>query len=340
MLLKNGYQRRLIRPVLVCVAVVIGFFGVALPSAATTTAETGVVPAVATSHVSGCGSGLSVRYPVNSDAALTTTDLVPRDSSSVLKRAITQHVRWLKTLSCKSRPDRHTLPHTSAQTTSGNWSGYVAWPTNQSSAWEAQMMWSVPPVSGDDNQDYLSIWPGIGQGTDLNTDELIQAGTQEVITPGDPSQTYFWFEAYPLENEEQITNLIPYYNDSVGVNVDYDGTTSYFTICDYTQNVCGQATQATPPPTNSAEMIAERPGINCTSPTNCEPSELADFGSLKLSQCYYDETTDSQGELAEPISDYGEQYTMIGSSPSDVLAQPSLLDETGAAFTDVWHGFY
>lgn len=267
--------------------------------------------------------------------------------SPVLAKANQQHARWLTTLTCHARtpilPDKapkktwNNLQPAYVPSTSSNWAGYAAETTAPTNA---QATWVVPNVSSNGiDPAYSSIWPGIGGIPQVagGAGELIQAGTEQNVSASEIPTDYFWFEIYPDENQEEITNLIPNPTDSVGALVDYsaDGQ-AIFTICDYAQNVCGMASQ-TPggAPGSSAEMVVERTTIGGQLP------DLADFNSVALSDCIYDYVDSPEGGYAYPISFGGEPINMTsdGSATGTLLAKPGSLDSSGERFTDQWHNY-
>ncbi len=196
-------------------------------------------------------------------------------------------------------------------------------------------MWTIPGVSSNGyDPAYSSIWPGIGGDgyAPGGAGELIQDGTEEDAAASQIPTTYFWFELVdstpgaPNENQEELTNIVPNPGDQVGAEADYSAGVAYFTLCDYTQNICGDGNQTSDAPGPEAEMIVERTQVNGQLP------DLADFHSVRLTDCVYNYVDSPEGGHAIPIKSYGSPITMQVNPPTGhVLAQPGALDSTGTA---------
>lgn len=105
--------------------------------------------------------------------------------------------------------------------------------------------------------------------------------------------------------------------------------TAHFTFCDNTQKQCVVGSQASPAPGNSAEWIVERTQINGQLP------ELANFGSVTLTNCGYDET--HLGNVEYTISNGGGSTAMYNGNT--LLAAPGATSSGGTTFTDTWHSY-
>ncbi len=92
---------------------------------------------------------------------------------------------------------------------------------------------------------------------------------------------------------------------------------------------CVTGSQSSTAPGNSAEWIVERTQINGQLP------QLADFGSVNITNAGYDET--HLGNVEYTIANGGQSLTMEGSS-GDVLAAPGGVSG-GTTFTDYWHHY-
>jgi len=79
-------------------------------------------------------------------------------------------------------------------TASFNWSGYVATGGTFSGVGAT---WTVPQLQPTNSQNFLAAdatWIGIGG---INTRDLIQAGTQAILTPSGQVQLEAWIEKLP-----------------------------------------------------------------------------------------------------------------------------------------------
>ncbi|WP_334173083.1 G1 family glutamic endopeptidase, partial [Sinomonas sp.] len=264
--------------------------------------------------------------PASPGGTLAAAEAGAPVGSPIFAKAAALHVKWLPTLDCRQVASRHTkVPASSAAYSSSNWSGYAA----QTSAPNyAQAEWTVPAVTGNGNQPaYSSIWPGIG-GMD-STNELIQDGTeQDAATNGQTS--FFWFELYPMENEMEITNLVPNVGDDVATHVHWANGTADFTLCDYTQSTCVTGSQASPAPGNSAEWIVERPTINGSLP------DLANYGQVNITHAYYD--VDAAGNVQYTPAN-GADSLVMQDSTGHTMAYPGGLSPDGTSFADHWESY-
>jgi len=321
-------------------------------------------PAAESHVVTGCGAQLTVTAPTTD--TLTTDTLAAAGvpvTSDVAQRALRQQATWLSNVHCKARPDHtrktvpvattdpKTLKNISPRTIgsrSPNWSGYDA---DVAGATVAQATWTVPYVggttSGRDGAD-VSIWPGIGTGTNSSTDELIQDGTEQVQicteVGGQCSYTYeyfFWLEMYPYEAEQEITNLSVLPGDDVGALATYDpgNHLAGFLLCNYTVNQCVTGTQVSPAPvSNSAEWIVERPGSSDGS-----LFALAPYGSVSLSNALsatgYDGNNTGTNGYTTAAQDGAESIEMTNCAGTQQLDSTGNLDSTGAGYTSIWLNF-
>lgn len=199
---------------------------------------------VATRRILGCGEPLTLTYRAPAGSTATPSDFGPA-RGPVVERAFAQHAQWVTTMTCRAEPKRvQPKRHPYMTTTSPNYAGYV---TYTNAPWNAQAMWTVPFVSsnGYDPAD-SAIWPGMGGWT--GSGELIQDGSSQNVSASNIPDIFFWFELFPLESSQRITNMSPHSGDSVGASATYSRGTAYFTICDYTQNICGYGSQSSPAP--------------------------------------------------------------------------------------------
>jgi hypothetical protein len=229
---------------------------------------------------------------------------------------------------------------------SPNWSGYEAPVANVSLA---SAEWNVPSVDGVAGPGTVtatsSIWPGIGEG--FSNDELIQAGTEQdqlcfnVAGECAYSGNYYpWFEMFPAENQEVVTNLQVRPGDLIGVNVGYDpdlAQSAQFLICNLSLNQCVSTGQTSPaPPSGNAEWVTERTGLSGVLPP------LAHYqGAVVFTDTVTDTGFTPTGIGTAPPStaaqDNATSITMHDCN-GNTLSQPSALESTGS-FGTVWQRF-
>ncbi|MDQ2738188.1 MAG: G1 family endopeptidase [Actinomycetota bacterium] len=312
------------RLVITVTAVAACSVGLAAPAIA---APPGSQPTVI-AHVDQCGGAVTVRHPAH--GPLTAQQAGMPKGANLFVKAARMHATWLTDVSCRAvrnrnpRPTASPTPATAALPASGNWSGYVALTTAPT---YAQMEWHVPSVKSNGHAAYSSIWPGIGGNS--GTGKLIQDGTEQDVTAGGAQTDYFWFEIVPGESQQEVTNLTPRIGDDVETDISWASGTATFAMCDFTHGGCVTGSQSSTAPGNSAEWIVERTQINGQLP------QLADFGSVNITNAGYDET--HLGNVEYTIANGGQSLAMEGSS-GDVLAAPGGVSG-GTTFTDYWHHY-
>jgi peptidase A4-like protein len=311
-------------------------------------------------NVNGCPSTLHLLTPTQDSSfyAANPAALLPNGAKAsstdlrIARKTADAKIHWQTSLSCK--PGKPGKPAPGGKTppsaaSSFNWSGYVS-PRNGGYL-GAAMEWVVPDAANSyPNTVSTSIWPGIGTG-DSTADTLVQAGTESdgqlvVDEGGNPvgynTAHYFWFELFPQEAEQEITNLTATPGDDVSALAEYDPETAlaYFELADYTtgQGVYAyqQVTGSVVGSSSRAEWIAERPTY-CFIGCNLLP--LTNFGDLRIYGAQA-----AKGVLwSTPVT-----YPYVGQVNPDawvmtdcgrtVLAQPgSIIDTTD--FIDHWRNY-
>ncbi|OXM64184.1 hypothetical protein CF165_28020 [Amycolatopsis vastitatis] len=291
------------------ISVIVSAVAVSAAVAAPVSAATTSVPDGwnATGAATGCPAGVRLLAPAQPTAfyAAHPEALVPpgggRAGAGILRTArrnADARLHWRTELTCRPghpgrpvQPARQRAAGTTANGASTNWSGYV---TNNGPGYlGAAMEWLVPSVDpSNPNNAQASIWPGIGTGNST-TDTLVQAGTQQTgftstsCTKGSCVSQWnalysFWFETFPQEPEQEITNLTASPGDDVSAIAEYDPVSgqAYFELADYTTNegvyyyqpVTGSAIGSG----SQAEWIIERPE---TCNLGCSWWKLQNFGN-------------------------------------------------------------
>jgi hypothetical protein len=261
-------------------------------------------------------------------------------------------VRWIS-IECRARPD-HTPMEVAPSSTgtcqvyapnSCNWSGWQGTdPASLSSEPVIQSYMTVPPEAPGtglpSNNTYSSFWPGLGSGTSKTTDELIQDGIEyDLICQYiggvcyHNNIYYFWFEMYPDESEQEVTNFYPNPGDSTEALAYYNPSAKSgdFELCDWTQNICGVAGQASPgPPNSKAEWIAERPDVGYL-------PYLTNYTTLPFTAAYIE--TASGSEVYSISATHPTRIAMYTCNSGTVMSTAGNIATNGEAFTATWHSY-
>jgi hypothetical protein len=198
---------------------------------------------------------------------------------------------------------------------SRNWSGYVA--TNGTFT-SVTGTWVVPRVTGSSSLVADATWVGIGG---LNRGDLIQSGTQDIISHGGRVTTVAFIELLP--NAGQAIPVSVSSGDSVTVSLT-ERTTNQWHIT-FQNNTNGQVYTTTVVYTSSfasAEWIEEAPS------KDHKILSLDNFGTVKFSQ-----GLTIEGGHQVTIARSNAQPIILVNKSRQTLAAPSLLNSDGASFT-------
>jgi hypothetical protein len=267
----------------------------------------------------------------------------------VLNHMATAHTKWLTSITCTpGRPGQPVLKKAPTgsvyNSSSTNWSGYQ---TGKKGGYlAAAMEWVVhPAVAASSTETISSIWPGIGTGNSTS-DSLIQAGTHQDAACNASSCTtsyYPWFEIYPQESEQEITNLTVSPGDYVGVVVEYDPETAdaYFEVDNYTTglgvyayqyvtgSIVGSGTQA--------EWIVERP-TECF--IICQMGKLTNFGTepIGYAQAVYGSLWSDPNLVWSNAGTLSPDAISMYSCSGTLMSQPGAIS-SGTNFNVVWKSY-
>jgi hypothetical protein len=204
-----------------------------------------------------------------------------------------------------------------AQNTSHNWSGYAA---ASGSYTGVTGTWTVPVPGITGTPGVGATWVGIGG---VNTQDLIQAGTQDVAAGGGQAQFQTWIEMLPQASQQVPVAVVP--GDSVTVSITEQGAGSGKWQIAITNNTSGQTYQTNVQYTSSessAEWIMEAPsGSNGVLP-------LDNFSSVAFTTA----TAVQNGQTVD-ISQLGAQPITMVNANGQALAVPSAIDSTGSSFS-------
>jgi hypothetical protein len=205
----------------------------------------------------------------------------------------------------------------STSNTTSNWAGYSATGGNFTSV---RGSWIVPNASGVGVNSADAAWVGIGG---VSTNDLIQAGTQNIVNADGQVQTSAFYEILP-DISQNISSLIVSPGDSVSVSIN---ETSYDNwAINFKDNTNGQSSSTNlnyDSSLSSAEWIEEDPSDGY--------SEIPfdDFGSIQFTG---GQTTEN-GTTESIAGAKGLALTMVSSDGSQELAGTSNLASDGSSFT-------
>jgi hypothetical protein len=213
------------------------------------------------------------------------------------------------------------FPHLHGHTvTSANWSGYAI---TSATSTGVEGTWVVPAVSGQPAPGYSSSWVGIGG---YNSNDLIQAGTEQDINGNGQPSYYAWWEILPAPETPISMTIHP--GDSMLVvihtkHLDQNSTWRIF-IKDQTTGATFVKTVTYNSSFSSAEWIEEAPTVNG------QIAPLADFGTVTFNNCqvFYN------GSLGNISS--GPNTAIDLQDPNGQVAAPGPLSNNSETFSDTW----
>ena len=208
-----------------------------------------------------------------------------------------------------------------ANSTSSNWSGYVASANGQAYS-DVKGTWTQPTVTCTAATAYSSFWVGLGGaagGTGLE-----QIGTSADCQNGAPVYSSWW-EILPAASTPIPFTPAP--GDSITGEVSVAGTSVTMTLTDTTSGATFTKTvTVATPDTTSADWIAEAPSM-CT--RSCSVLPLANFGTASFSAASATLGTVT-GAISEPTFT---SYALDLRGRSGASATTGALGADGASFT-------
>lgn len=200
---------------------------------------------------------------------------------------------------------------------SRNWSGYAS--TNGNFTFVTGM-WTIPQVTGSGHTSADATWVGIGG---VKSTDLIQAGTQNIISPSGQVTSAAFYELLP-GTALDVTSLQVKPGDSMTATIAQQSAANQWviTIKDNTTNQNYQTTVTYTSSLSSAEWIEEAPS------NGSSILPLDNFGTMQLTG---GATTQNGSTVTiAGASDIG--ITMVNSA-NQAVATPSSLGGDGASFT-------
>ncbi len=217
------------------------------------------------------------------------------------------------------------------ESTSANWSGYVA---NGSSGGSSQFSsvagsWVEPNADCSSGSGDAAFWVGLG-GASQGSGALEQAGTQVDCSAGGSGEHYAWYELVPAAPVRLDVAISP--GDHVSARVAVTGTAVTVSLSDQSTGASATKTlQMDNPDVSSAEWIAEAPslcdGADASGTGNCTPVSLADFGSVTFTGA--SATADgSTGTIS--ASNWAAQAVQLAGTSGGGIGYPGLLDASAS----------
>jgi len=216
------------------------------------------------------------------------------------------------------------------QVTQDSWSGYAATGPNNTFT-SVSSSWVEPTINCANNQtSYSAFWVGLDGYSDESVEQI---GTEANCISG-IAQYYTWYEMYPQNPTQVLTDVALVPGDNISASVTYNsptdtkkssatnsGDTGSFTLA-ITDETTGLSYSITPTPSStvdrsSAEVIAEAPYDNGRLP-------LSNFGSINYSNSEVNGSALGGGRGMQEI-------TM--NDLSGLVATPSALDTTEENFS-------
>lgn len=243
----------------------------------------------------------------------TTTRVAP-----VVTPAPSSNVNGLTPSTPPAQSQTPASPPVTTGYTSTNWSGYLA--TGRTFT-AVRGSWIAPSATGNGvSTSADATWVGIGGVT---AGDLIQVGTQNVVSASGQVTTYAWFEMLPAF-EQQINTMVVHPGDSITASVVLvSGSQWTITITDNSDSQSFSITVAYASSLSSAEWIEEDPSYganqlvpfdNFTGVSFSGGSALANGISVSMS-----------GSNALPV-------TLVNGS-GQPIAVPSAIGGDGASFS-------
>lgn len=241
----------------------------------------------------------------------------------------------LKEMECSIKPiDRAKIhpkgSYYTAQSTSTNWSGYVAaknlsTPVNDSVNYVAGS-WVVPTLKATTDTTYCAIWIGIDGYLNGTVEQI---GTSHNWVNG-MQQNYAWFEMYPSGSYE-INGFPVDDGDLISAKVAYKGNNVFkLVITNHTKGVTSTVptsyTTSSEALRSSAEWVVEAPFLSSILP-------LADFKKAAFNDCF---ATISGVSGTISNGNWANDEMTMQSATGMLEAQPSALLKNGSCFEVTW----
>lgn len=198
---------------------------------------------------------------------------------------------------------------------SRNWAGYSAINGIYTSV---SGTWIVPAISPSGHTSADATWVGIGG---IWSSDLIQSGTQNMITKTGQVMSEAWIEMLPYTSQQIPITVTS--GDSVSAAITNIGGNHWqFTFRNNTTGHGYQTVQSYTSSRSSAEWIEESPS------NGIKILPLDNFGTVSFSNCL----TEKNGTTITIAQSGGQSITMLGAGGKRI-AVPSQLGSDGVSFT-------
>jgi hypothetical protein len=180
--------------------------------------------------------------------------------------------------------------------------------------------WTVPQPAVNGTRGVSAAWVGIGG---VNSRDLIQAGTQEVVSGTGQSQYQTWIEMLPQASQQVPLNVQP--GDSITVSIDKQAGSDNMWQISFKNNTSGKTYQTTvhyASTQSSAEWVEEAP----SGPGGILP--IDDFGTIGFS----DASATKGGQTVNLTQANAKPISLLGAN-GQALAVPSAIGSDGSSFS-------
>jgi hypothetical protein len=212
---------------------------------------------------------------------------------------------------------------------STNWSGYAVLGSDFTNA---KGSWKVTKANCSKSPNSLmAAWVGIDGYSDSTVE---QTGTL-VYCDGTKPYYYAWYEFYPLEDIQLISDFKAAPGDVIDASVNYAGGEFTLSITNETTGKTFSTTGTQTAKRASAEWIVEAPT------SDGSIVALSDYGTMSFGDDYTDvasTNTASDSKVTGPISDFGKnvkEIVMVSSTEAKESV-PSKLTTDGSSFKATW----
>lgn len=241
-----------------------------------------------------------------------------------------------------TQPPSTQTSSASVSNTTSNWAGYAA---TSGSYTGISGSWIVPNASGSGDTTADATWIGIGGVT---SDDLIQVGTQNVVTPDGQVNSTAFYEMLP-DASEDITNVEVNPGDSITASL--NETSDGLWVVTLSDNTDGQSFSANlqyNSSLSSAEWIEEDPSdgygqipfdnfgtmtmTGGSAIVNGESETIAGSGAQTISMI------NSEGQPLTSTSALGANGSSFTVSRTDASSGPAVEEYNSDPYSLRWHG--
>jgi hypothetical protein len=257
---------------------------------------------------------------VDANAVVTAFTTAPASTSSVQQKSASSSpsatIAPTTSSSNSTTPSGSLTSSESTSDTTSNWSGYAAFGGTFT---RVSGSWTVPSAAGTGDTSADATWIGIGG---VSSDDLIQVGTQNIISSNNGATSSAFYELLP-DASEPLGSLSVNAGDSVTASITQAGPDLWaIRFSDITTGQGYATTVSYDSSNSSAEWIEEDPSDG---PTEIP---LDSFGTVPFSAV----TATENGATVNLVTSKAQLVTMVNSE-GQPLATVSALGGDGASFS-------